>query len=299
MSTLVGPGTRDPGVWAFSVEDLAVHGVDFDEAQRELYRRTQYQPTRALAVGFPNDPQSGAFQAPLFTMDDAGADGVVVIPQVVNLSPAYADEVLQNQRYVDCFPWLAGRLLIPAGAREWEFQPAAKLGTPEGFRLWSLWPITEVQVEDVLDGTRLWLDENYHLLEAYYACERGDMDPCDIVVENEGIPYDDHQHREHLNSTTGEVIVIECADGEKWMEQFKRGHFRLDHQGLLVPKPMPDLKLCDPGLQQTWEHLRDISALSAYRAITAIPPADREAVLLTERHYSPWLWSLLLQQEPS
>lgn len=273
-----------------------MHGAVFDDVQLELYRMAQYQPMCALAVGFPNDPHTKVFEQPLFTMDDSDEETMVTLPQVVNISSEYVDEVLLHEPSVERFPWLPGRLLTPTNIREWG--PDVAVGYPEGFRLWNLWPISEAQAEDVLDGTRLWRQQNYMLLEAYYACERGDMDPCDIVVENEGVPYDNHQHREHVDRY-GDAVVIECADGEEWMEQFKRGHFRLDHQGLLVPRPMPDLKLCDPALQETWLHLRDLSAINSFRAITAIPPSDREAVLRTERYYSPWLWLSLLQQEPS
>ena len=292
MTLLDGPGVVDPDTWAFDFLDLEDRGVQFAEEQLELWRMVESgQQVTALTIGFPADPEAKNFvQRPLFTYDDLGQSSVVAVPAIVTLTPDQTEFALSGEGPPGVrYPSLCGRRLEPTYSREWG--PDVEIMHAEMIRLWNLWPISEVQVSDVLDATRLWREANYEQVEAWYACDAGDMDPCDLVTEYEHVPYDDHQHREHIDRLTGEAIMIECRDGEEWMERFKLGHFCLDQDGMLVPRSMPDLLLCDDELQLIWEHLRTTSQMNSYRAITAIPPRYRPAVLRTERHYSPWLWS--------
>jgi hypothetical protein len=293
MTMVDTPGALDPGAWRFGFDDLEAAGIVFADQQLEMYERASHEPIEAMLVDFPLDPEPMSpgrrknLQMPLFTVDELGGSNILAVPGVVSLASIWDDRVSMHHSALR-YPSLVGRQLIPTNSEVWG--PDVSLEEPLHIRLWNLWPINDMQVEDVLDGTRLWRSNNYNLLAAWWACEQGKMDPCDIVTEHEGFPYDSHSHTEHID-LDGDATLLECHDGEYWLEQFAKTHFTLDDDGLTVPKPMPEIRLCDPELQQLWEYLRDSSAINAFKAIEMLPERHREAVLRTERHYSPWLWS--------
>lgn len=264
--------------------------MEFAPEQHHLFDQVRDgRRVMAMAVGFPRNPEH--WQAnhvdPLFTLDWDGNSSLVTMPAVVELDNHHVDAVYEHEGPpMMRFPWLVGRTLTPTSGY---YGPDVDIGSPESYRLWNLWPLQSWEAEEVLNGTRLWKEQNYDLLEAFYAADRGDADPCDIVIKD-GPAYDEHQHREHLNSN-GDCVLIECADGEEWLEAYKQGHFRLDDDGLLMPLPLAEPRLSDRLLQDLWEHLRDTSALNAFRAVTVFNEKQRPAILRTERHYSPWLWS--------
>lgn len=293
MTMVDTPGALEPGAWRFGFDDLEAAGIVFADQQLEMYQQAQREPVEAMFVDFPLDPEPmvpgrlKSLQMPLFTLDHMGESRILAAPGVVSVAPVWYDRAEKHHSSLR-YPSLIARQLIPTNSQVWG--PDVSLEEPQYVRLWNLWPISDPQVEDILDGTRLWRSNNYNLLAAWWGCRYGRMDACDIITEHEGIPYDEHHHTVHTD-VDGDLTLLQCHDADEWMDQFQTSHFTFDDDGLTVPKPMPEVRLNDPELHQLWEHLRDSSAINAYKAIEMLPERHREAVLRTERHYSPWLWS--------
>lgn len=287
MTLLEVPGALDPGAWVFDAADLESVGVEFAPEQIALFEAAQHQAVGALHVGFPTDPCYRQFGAPLETMDTFGDRHMVVCPEVVTLTPRLLEPVLQATPNISRFPWLPGQTCEPTQSRYWG--PDTQLHAPQGYRLWSLWPISCEEREDLLDAIRAWKVKHYMPLDLWYQVEHGNTTACEVLTELEGLDFDSHSHKEHLDSNF-EPVSIDCADGEYWMEEFRQAHIRLDDDGLAIPLPLPPIRLDDPFLHERWEQLRMRSEINAHRAMSLLGPDDRFEVLRTERYYSPWLW---------
>lgn len=233
-------------------------------------------PTAALAIDFAPDilHRDGVDWRPLFTQDDTGRQRPVYLPKVVEVDWALEADMDDGDDML--FPSVPCRQLVHTGEGQLE------LDAVEVHRVWNLWPIQDTFVTMVLQAVEHWQAVHFDPINAWLEAHDDFRTACE---QHCGSPPSTHRH---AYTSVGDLIA--CEEGNDWYEAMRDQHFDLDADGLLVVKDLPDVVL-PIFAEEVWRSLLASAEHNSHAALLTVPTWQREDLAMTERRYSPCMWS--------
>lgn len=286
MSVLDGQASAlDVGAWPFGhhIEDLRMCGVHLAREQEQLFNavvgRSLYSPEDAvwaMTVEVITDPDQGmdGSKALVVWRDDEDGDPMspelLLVPRLVRLDWDLWPDLDVLDPGWRRFPSLPGRRV----------DEECQAGTPEAFRLWSLWPVDYLGQQDVGDAYSSFIYSDWMLgWDSYLQIYQGVADGCAQVHEY------DHPHHDDPLLSWG------CDEGKQHEQELREAYVYVDQDGMEHWKAPPAnwYSGLNWPYNEHFDQLLGYAERNAWASLRACQ--DPDAAREDEKRYSPWLWS--------